>query len=159
MPEPPESSDAEWRTVGLQNALQRIRQNEEEQTKRRREGRKRGQLTRSPVERLRNCNPGQLRAALRICRQFLKDHRTAPDEYDCAQKYRRTVLLSVPAGKMRYQLEKRPCGKGCNQCPHRPYLYADYRDGSIIKQKYFGKPPFGKIPRKVRAAIRNRAEV
>jgi hypothetical protein len=30
MSEPPESSDAEWRTVGLQNAPQRIRQNEEE---------------------------------------------------------------------------------------------------------------------------------
>lgn len=156
LPEPPESADADWR-VGLDVALRRIQEREQEQTRQRREGRRRGQLTQSLVERLRNCNPEQLAAVMRLCRQFLRDHRKPPTQHECSQRYRRTVLVSVPVGRMRYQLEKRPCGKGCQQCPHGPYLYAYYRDGSIIKQKYFGKGPYTSLPRKVRSAIRNSA--
>jgi hypothetical protein len=139
----------------LEDALRDIQARSEEQTRRRKEGRKRGDITEGLIDRLRNCNPAQLHKAIRTCLRFLKDHRTAPAAHECSQRFRRTIILSVSVGNQRYQLEKRPCGKGCNQCPHGPYLYAYQRDGAIIKQRYIGKAPYGKIPRKLRAALRH----
>jgi hypothetical protein len=42
------------------------------------------------------------------------------------------------------------CGKrGCKRCPHGPYLYARYREGSKIKAIYIGRT----VPTEVEAAF------
>ena len=36
-------------------------------------------------------------------------------------------------------VEKRvPCGKDCGGCPHGPYRYLAYREGSKVKTEYLG---------------------
>lgn len=34
--------------------------------------------------------------------------------------------------------KKIPCGKNCSGCPHGPYKYRVYRDGSTVKTEYLG---------------------
>lgn len=42
--------------------------------------------------------------------------------------------------KVSYQREWVKCGKkGCKKCPHGPYWYAYWREGSKIRKKYIGK--------------------
>jgi hypothetical protein len=137
--------------VGFAKAtLERIRLEAEKRTKERREGRKHGELSRSLEEKLRACNPQQLREVKSLCSLFLKDHRRPPEQLDCRKKYARKILASVGIKNVRYQLEFRDCGKHCGTCPHGPYLYAYHRDGAIIKQKYFKKGDFRRVPRKIR---------
>lgn len=160
---PEEVSAADWRDRMRKRSEERwdeIKRHEQEQVLQRRQGRLRGELTDSLREKLRNCNPKQLRNVVELCRRFIKDHRVAPSRRDCVQRFAQTVLLSVPVGSKRYQLEQRSCGKNCSKCPnHGPYLYAYYRDGAIIKPKWLGKPPYReKIPRRVRAALRDFAD-
>jgi len=155
MPDLPEKVRLNW----LDRARQRsdeFQRYEEERTRERREGRLLGKLTAGLKDKLRNCNPQQLRNVMALCRTFLRDHRTAPVSRECKQRFPSTILVGVPVGNKRYQLERRACGKNCGNCPnHGPYLYAYYRDGSIIKQRSFGKPPFKeRLPPKVRSAIR-----
>jgi hypothetical protein len=143
--------------LAAQAVLERARREDEKRRRERREGRKRGELSQSLSEKLRSCNPLQLRRVKKICARYLEDHRLPPNELECDEprpRVKRTVLISVGLKNRRYRLERRDCGKNCLQCPHHgPYLYFYYRDGSIIKEKYLGKAPFGKAPRKVRAAI------
>jgi len=43
------------------------------------------------------------------------------------------------AGTVTYRLEKVRCGKpGCKSCPHGPYWYAYYREGSRLRSHYIG---------------------
>lgn len=44
--------------------------------------------------------------------------------------------LEVPG--VTIQKQKRNCGKNCDGCPHGPYLYAYYREGTTLKSKYLG---------------------
>jgi hypothetical protein len=155
MPDLPEPEETTFRTEAIAQTLHRMREDEERRTLARREARKKGKLADSTIQRLRNCNPPQLQAAVKLCRQFLKDHRTPPSRPDCFQRGRKAVM-GVTVGNQRYQLELLlTCGKAaCKKCPHGPYLYGYHRDGSIIKPTYYGRPPYRKkAPRKVLAAI------
>jgi hypothetical protein len=49
------------------------------------------------------------------------------------------VLEIKKAGSITYRLEKVSCGKGCKGCPHGPYWYGYWREGSKIRSKYIGK--------------------
>lgn len=41
---------------------------------------------------------------------------------------------------VRYRQQLRRCGKpNCTQCPHGPYWYAVWRDGSRVKTRYVGR--------------------
>lgn len=143
------------RREAFEKRLARMEREEEEQTQARREGRKRGELTQSLIDRLRACNPLQLQSAIKLCREFLRDHREPPQRRDCFHRGRKPVM-SVAVGNRRYQLELLSCNKpACKKCPHGPYLYGYHRDGSIFRPTYYGKRPYRKkAPRKVLAAIR-----
>jgi hypothetical protein len=133
--------------------LDRARRDSVEKALARREGRRRGELSDSLREKLRSCNPEQLKRVKRLCDAFLSDHRQPPVAMECGQRYTIEVLANVVVKNKRYLLEKRSCGKECAKCPHGPYLYAYYRDGAIIKQLYFRTGQISKAPRKVRSVI------
>ena len=39
-----------------------------------------------------------------------------------------------------YRQQQVRCGKaGCTRCPHGPYLYAYWREGSKVRSRYIGK--------------------
>lgn len=43
-------------------------------------------------------------------------------------------------GSVTYRLESVRCGKpGCKTCPHGPYWYAYYREGSKLRSRYIGR--------------------
>ncbi len=43
-------------------------------------------------------------------------------------------------GNVTYRLESVKCGKpGCKSCPHGPYWYAYFREGSKLKSRYIGR--------------------
>ena len=85
-------------------------------------------------------------------RSLIKQVRTL-DEYDL----RRLVIfvrgllvqkgeevLDAPRqatpGKVSYRLEPVNCGKpGCTRCPHGPYWYAYWREGTRSRSRYIGK--------------------
>jgi hypothetical protein len=151
----------DWRTEARQRfelLEEQIKRDKEESARKRKEGRPRGELTKSLKDHLRNCNTQQLRNAIALCREFLKDHRVAPSLYDCHRGFQGiTVLVSVAVGNKRYQLERQPCGKNCAKCPnHGPYLYVYCRNGALFPGKSLGAYPFkAGVPRKVRTAIRS----
>jgi hypothetical protein len=44
------------------------------------------------------------------------------------------------ANGVTYRLEAVRCGKpGCRSCPHGPYWYAYYREGSRLRSRYVGR--------------------
>jgi len=135
-------------------ALERSKREVDRKREARREGRKRGKLSSSLEEKLRACNPLQLRRVKRLCDAYLEDHRRPPEEFECRKVYTRCVLETIGLKNKRYQLELRDCGRHCRTCPHGPYLYSYFRDGGIIKLKYHGRGPFREVPRKVLAIIR-----
>jgi hypothetical protein len=46
----------------------------------------------------------------------------------------------VQVGSVTYRLEAVNCGKpGCRSCPHGPYWYAYYREGTRLRSHYIGK--------------------
>jgi hypothetical protein len=138
----------------IQAEIERGKREAEERVKHRREGRKRGWLSASLEEKLRSCNPLHLRRVKKVCDDYLADHLGPPHDFECGERYTRRVLAAVEIRNKRYQLELRDCGKHCGRCPHGPYLYSYFRDGSIIKQKYYRKnKSFRDAPRKVRNAI------
>jgi hypothetical protein len=139
--------------LNAKETLERIRKESEKRRRARREGRKRGELSESLEEKLRSCNPLQLKRVKKICDEYLADHRLPPDDFECGQRYTKKILVSVPVKNTRYLLELRPCGKDCQKCPHGPYLYAYHRDGAIIKQFYYRKDQLHTAPRKIRIAI------
>jgi len=57
---------------------ERIRRESERKSKARRAGRKKGELSDSLEEKLRACNPLQLKTVKRLCDVFLADHRHRP---------------------------------------------------------------------------------
>jgi hypothetical protein len=142
----------------LEEREDRNKREREEQARKRKEGRLRGELSDSLVERLRSCNPQQLHNVILRCHAFLQDHeKIAPSREDCHRRFRGiAVLVSVPVGNSRYQYEKQPCGKNCSKCPnHGPYLYVYQRNGAYFPSKSLGKYPFkNRAPRKVLAAVR-----
>jgi hypothetical protein len=129
--------------------LARIKREADKRATDRREGRKLGLLSQSLEEKLRSCNPLQLRRVKKMCDEYLKDHRSPPEEFDCRKRFTNRVVAVVKLKNKRFQLEFRDCGKHCTKCPHGPYLYSYWRDGSIIKDDYHGKSPFRNIPRKI----------
>jgi hypothetical protein len=139
--------------LNAKETLERIRRESEKRKQARREGRKHGALSDSLQEKLRSCNPQQLKRVKKICDVYLSDHRSPPDDFECGQPYTEKVLANVAVKNRRYLLELRSCGKNCQKCPHGPYLYAYHRDGAIIKQFYFRKDRLHTAPRKVRKAI------
>jgi hypothetical protein len=49
-----------------------------------------------------------------------------------------------------YRLETVRCGKpGCRSCPHGPYWYAYYREGSRLRSRYIGRD----LPEDVKSAL------
>lgn len=46
-----------------------------------------------------------------------------------------------PGGpKVSFRQQTRRCGKaGCTKCPHGPYWYAQWREGSRVRTRYVGK--------------------
>jgi hypothetical protein len=130
-----------------------MKRKSEENTRERKEGRKHGELSQSLGEKLRSCNPLQLKIVMKICKRYLTDHRRPPDEFECRPRWKHKIVAVAEMKNKRYQLELNDCGKKCRKCPHGPYLNSYHRDGSIIKRHYFGKAPYRGIPRKVRATI------
>ncbi len=50
-----------------------------------------------------------------------------------------------------YRLETVKCGKpNCRSCPHGPYWYAYYREGTKLKSRYIGR----ELPEDVRDVLR-----
>ncbi len=49
-----------------------------------------------------------------------------------------------------YRLESVRCGReGCTSCPHGPYWYAYYREGTRLKSRYIGRD----LPEDVKAVL------
>jgi len=146
---------------GMSEASQRARETmariERESAQRdqdRREGRKVGKLSHSLHEKLRSCNPQQLKRVIKLSRQYLKEHKHAPAFRDFPNRRHARVLAHVEHKNMRYCLEVHPCSKAnCRKCPHGPYIYSYHRDGQYFPLKYHGST-FTRLPRKVRDAFR-----
>jgi hypothetical protein len=51
----------------------------------------------------------------------------------------REVLTVKRSGSVTYRLERISCGKNCKGCPHGPYWYGYWREGSKTRSKYIGK--------------------
>src|SRR5437016_4068108 len=104
----PEQVSLDWRSSAqgrFEQISEQIKHDREERARKRKEGRPRGELTESLIDRLRNCNPQQLQNVIARCRTLLKDHRAPPSSYDCHRPFRGiTVLVSVAVGNKTYQL-------------------------------------------------------
>jgi len=106
----PEEATLDWRRIACgryEQIAEQIKRDKEENARKRKEGRSRGELTQSLKDHLRNCNPQQLQNAIALCREFLKDHSVAPSPYECHRNFRGiTVLVSVAVGNKRARLPK-----------------------------------------------------
>jgi hypothetical protein len=137
---------------GVHKYLEQKREEEKRLDQERKEGRKVGKLSKSLREKLRNCNPLQLRNVKKLCDQYLADHRMPPLEWECRKRAQR-ALCSCQMKNKRYQLELRKCGKKCGGCPHGPYLHVYHRDGSIIRDKHIKERDYRHLPRRIRGEV------
>ena len=56
----------------------------------------------------------------------------------------------LESASVTYRLESVRCGKdGCRTCPHGPYWYAYYREGSKLRSRYIGR----ELPEDVHEAL------
>src|SRR5450432_3150076 len=131
--------------------LERIKLEEKERDKQRREGRKIGKLTDSLIEKLRHCNPKQLKRVIKTCRKYERDHRVPPNVFEI----RRTqVILSEKYRNKLFVLDWRSCSKSnCGKCPHGPYVYSYQRDGGYFPPTYIGTK-FSRLPVQIREKFR-----
>jgi hypothetical protein len=141
-------------------AVKRLRWIQEEErraTERRRAGRLKGELGDGLRQRLRACNPLQLKAVRRLCAKYEKDHRLAPPIADLPKRFTLEILDSVEVKNKRFTLEIRRSSKNADRVhAYGPYVYCYWRDGRIIRFEYFGNVKLrGKLPRKVWVAFRD----
>jgi|ERR1700733_514623 len=134
--------------------LARIDRESAQRDQDRRDDRKLGKLSHSLHEKLRSCNPGQLKRVIKLSHQFLKDHKVAPDIREVPNRRRATILAHVGHKNKLYWLEVHPCSKpNCRKCPHGPYIYSYHRDGQYFPPTYHGSS-LSRLPRKVRDLFR-----
>jgi hypothetical protein len=148
----------------LREIIARRTREEEDQAKKRRAGRPRGELTDSLIEKLRACNVAQLKTVKQRCNKYIQDHRKPPSRHDCRKPFAVKVLQAVTVKNVRYQLEfQRTSLRG-----KKVYLYirvcAYWRDGRIIKLKTIKQDKYFRrsLPKKVWIAFRdyfNNAEI
>lgn len=137
--------------------LERWKREEQEQTKQRREDRKLGIPTSGLLDHLRNCNPKQLKRAIKFARQRLKHHKHPPDDSEVINRRnaKAKVLASVIYKNKRYRLERRSCGKEtCRKCPHGAHVYSYQRDGGISPETYIKDAEFSQLPKPIRDQFR-----
>ncbi len=135
--------------VGLHNLVERT-------AKWKKERRQRGLLSPTLRENLRACNVLQLQNVRKLCEQYTRDQQNPPQPSECGELFTEEVLVSVPLKNKRYQLElrNRKAKDPDKRYLNGPYLYAYHRDGKYIRQEYFRKTEWKKLPRKVRSAIK-----
>lgn len=115
-----------------------------------------GKPTPSLRAQLRACNIPQLKTVKKLCDQYIRDHKSAPDEILCGKPFTEAVLFSIPLKNKRFQFEirNRPAKKSGFIYLNGPYLYAYHRDGKYIHETYFKKKEWNKLPRKIRIAMK-----
>jgi hypothetical protein len=135
--------------VGIHNLVERAAKDKKER-------RKRGLLSPTLRESLRACNVLQLKNVRKLCQQYVQDQRNPPEPFECGEHFTEEVLVSVSLKNKRYQLEirNRKAKEPGKQYLNGPYLYAYHRDGKYIRQEYFKKVEWKKLPRKVLSAIK-----
>jgi hypothetical protein len=107
---------------------------------------------------LRNCNVPQLLKAKKLCDEYIRDQREAPDDGDCDKPFIVRVLLSVPHGKERYRYEIIRSSKKTEKIYiNGPYWYRYWRDGKVIHRPAVGKKNEGRLPRSVKKELRKYA--
>jgi hypothetical protein len=156
MSTPPVLGTPNPRTVQerIRERLARIKLEEKERERQRREGRKTGELTDSLVEKLRRCNPKQLKRVIKTARQYQRDHRCPPDLYDIRRTNSDVVASEKHRNKL-FTLEWRACGKSnCKKCPHGPYVYSYQRDGDCFPATYVDSSKFSRLPHAIREKFR-----
>jgi hypothetical protein len=135
----------------------RWQQEREEQAAERRAGRLVGKLSHGLREKLRSCNPGQLKRVKKLCDRFIEDHRKPPPQNLCGKAYTVRVLESVTVGNRRFQLEfRRTTRRAKRVYVNGPYIVEYLRDGSFIKWRYIKKDRDLRVnlPKKVWLAFR-----
>ena len=137
-----------------QHARERLKQHEAERNAaaaERKAGRLVGKLSDSLYEKLKNCNPLQLREVKRLARKFEGLHRKPPSLSECRMKYTVEVVHHVDVRNRRFTLEFRRSSKRASRVyVNGPYVVAHWRDGAITKHQYFKNKDLRKrIPRKV----------
>jgi len=148
-----DSIDFSFAKERLEETLARIRRESEKQAAERKAGRLKGKLTVSLRRDLRNCNISQLLNVKKLCDRFIQDHRTPPTREECRKHYTLFIVISITVANRRYQREfRRTTSKG-RKYVVGPYPYMYWRDGGIIKSKYFKRRDEKSLPRKVRAAF------
>jgi hypothetical protein len=137
-----------------QHARERLKQLESDRNiaaAARKAGRLVGELSDSLHEKLKACNPLQLRGVMRLARKFELLHRKPPSLYDCRVRYTAAVVHHVDVRNRRFTLEfRRTSKRGDRVYVNGPYVVAHWRDGAITKHQYFGNKNLRKrVPRKV----------
>jgi hypothetical protein len=141
----------------LQEMVARRKKEEEEQAEERRAGRPLGKLTQSLKDKLRACNVAQLKAAKKLCDDYIEDHRKPPPRDKCGQPFTVKVLKSVTVKNYRYQLEFQRTTRRAKQV----YLYLKvckyWRDGAIVHPRTIAQDKYlrQKLPKKVWAAFKD----
>jgi hypothetical protein len=136
------------------DAMARIEQESKQREQQRREGRKKGRLSHSLDEKIRSCNPKQLKRVIKLAQELLKEHRVPPDIRDIRNERNAKLLATAGHKNHLYGLEVHPCSKlNCKKCPHGPYVYSYHRDGQYFPSKYHGSS-LSRLPRSVRDLFR-----
>jgi hypothetical protein len=151
----------DWRTLArdrAQTLRARFEEERQEEQRKRRAGRPKGELTQSLKDKLGNCNILQLHNVKQLCDRHIKRQRKPPSEHDCSrERYSVLVLGSVTVKTMRFRLEfRRTSFRAEKVYVNGPYIRRYWWDGSIVKSKHIkkGKNLRGGLPKKVWAAFR-----
>jgi hypothetical protein len=135
--------------------LERMRQETERDAKRRQDGRPKGQLSRSLLEKLKACNVQQLLQVKNYSDQFISAHKLPPSRHECRLRHVVRVLAAVPVRNKLFQVElRRNSARAARVYVNGPYVCAYWRDGQYIRKKNYSKDEFKRLPRKVAAALK-----
>jgi len=88
------------------------------------------------------CSRPQLKKIKQRCNALMKEMQVPPNEASCRNFGLRTLALSKAVRNKRFQVEWRYCnkaGKGCQGCPHGPYIYVYWHEGGTVQEAYLGR--------------------
>ena len=148
------SRDKDQVRLNAQEVLERHANERAQAAKDRQEGRLKGELTHSLMEKLEACTPQQLEEVVRRARHFQERYRKPPALRDCRVAQTVQVLKYVPVREKLYTLEFRRSSKRGNRVyVNGPYVICHWRDGNLVKHQHSKKKLLPLLPKKVRGAF------
>jgi hypothetical protein len=137
--------------------LERIRQQEVERDRKRREGRIKGEISHSLGQKLHRCNILQLKKVIKICKRRVRTLKEPPTEDECrlSVSYVVSVLCSITIRNKRFMIElRRNSARAKKLYVNGPYVRAYWRDGEYLGKQNYAKDKLRHLPRKVQRALR-----